>query len=81
MDIAPGLSPAMACRVLAYELGHIAADHETRQDAARGVREVEADGIAYLITTTAGLPGHVTVDYVTGWTGGDPPSSGRPQPG
>ena len=72
VDIAPGLSPAMACHVLAHELGHIAADHQTRQDVARGVREAEADGIAHLVTTTAGLPGHVTVDYVTGWTGGDP---------
>jgi len=72
VDIAPGLSPPMACHVLAHELGHIAADHEIRQDVARGVREAEADGIAHLVTTTAGLPGHVTVDYVTGWTNGDP---------
>ena len=64
--------PANACHVLAHELGHIAADHETRQDVARGVREAEADGIAYLITTTAELAGHVTVDYVTGSTNGDP---------
>ena len=72
VDIAPDLSPAMGCHVLAHELGHIAADHQTRQDVTRGVREAEADGIAHLVTTTAGLPGHVTVDYVTGWTGGDP---------
>jgi len=72
VDVAPGLSPAMACHVLAHELGHIAADHETRREVARGVREAEADGIAHLVTTTAGLPGHVTVDYVTGWTNGDP---------
>ncbi len=72
VDVAPDLSPAMACHVLAHELGHIAADHETRQDVSRGVREAEADGIAHLVTTTAGLGGHVTVDYVTGWTNGDP---------
>jgi antirestriction protein ArdC len=72
VDIAPDLSPAMGCHVLAHELGHIAADHETRRDVTRGVREAEADGIAHLVTTTAGLPGHVTVDYVIGWTGGDP---------
>ncbi len=72
VDVAPDLSPAMACHVLAHELGHIAADHETRRDVARGVREAEADGIAHLITTAAGLPGHVTVDYVTGWANGDP---------
>jgi hypothetical protein len=72
VDIAPDLSPAMACHTLAHELGHVAADHETRRDVPRGVREAEADGIAYLLTTTAGLSGHFTVDYVTGWTGGDP---------
>jgi hypothetical protein len=72
VDIAPTLSPAMACHTLAHELGHIAADHESRRDVPRGVREAEADGIAYLLTTTAGLSGHFTVDYVTGWTGGDP---------
>jgi hypothetical protein len=72
VDIAPSLSPAMACHTLAHELGHVAADHETRRDVPRGVREAEADGIAYLLTTTAGLSGHFSVDYVTGWTGGDP---------
>lgn len=72
VDIAPDLSPAMACHTLAHELGHIAADHEIRHDVARGVREAEADGIAYLLTTAAGLPGTFTVNYVTGWTGGDP---------
>jgi DNA primase catalytic core len=71
VDIAPSLSPAMACHTLAHELGHVAADHETRRDVPRGVREAEADGIAYLLTTAAGLSGHFTVDYVTGWTGGD----------
>jgi DNA primase len=72
VEIAPDLSPAMACHVLAHELGHIAADHGTRPDVPRGVREAEADGIAYLITRTAGLPGHMSIDYVTGWTGGRP---------
>lgn len=36
------------------------------------MREAEADEIASLVTTTAGLGGHATVDYVTGWTNGDP---------
>jgi hypothetical protein len=31
------------------------------------MREVEADGIAHLITAiTTGLPSHVTADHVTG---------------
>lgn len=72
VDIAPGLSEAMACHTLAHELGHIAADHEHRRDLTRGVREAEADGIAYLVGTAYGLPPEFTVDYVTGWTNGDP---------
>jgi len=72
VDIAPGLSAAMACHTLAHELGHITADHEHRRDLTRGVREAEADGIAYLVGTAYGLPAEFTVDYVTGWTNGDP---------
>ncbi len=72
VDIAPDLSAAMACHTLAHELGHIAADHEHRRDLTRGVREAEADGIAYLVGTAYGLPAEFTVDYVTGWTNGDP---------
>lgn len=72
VDIAPGLSAEMACHTLAHELGHITADHEHRRDLTRGVREAEADGIAYLVGTAYGLPPEFTVDYVTGWTNGDP---------
>lgn len=71
VQVAPDVSPAMACHVLAHELGHIAADHQARPELAGGVREAEADGIAYLLTHAAGLSSHFSVDYVTGWTGGD----------
>jgi len=72
VDVAPGLSPAMACHTLAHELRHIATDHGTRRDVSRGVLEAEADGIAYLVTTAAGMAGSFSADYLTGWTGGDP---------
>lgn len=47
VDVAPHLDGAAACHVLAHELGQIAADHATRRDVARGLREAEADGIAH----------------------------------
>jgi hypothetical protein len=71
---------AKAGQDLAHELGHIRAGHDTRfADAyhrsvdCRGIAEIEAESIAYLITTTAGLDaGDYSVPYVTGWSGGDP---------
>ena len=72
VDVAPGLSPAMSCHTLAHELGHIAADHATRPGLDLGTGEAEADGIAYLITTAAGMAGTFSADYITGWTHGNP---------
>ena len=37
VQVAPDVSAAMACHVLAHELGHIAADHQGRPELARGV--------------------------------------------
>lgn len=72
VDVAPGLSAAMAVHTLAHELGHIAADHGTRPGLDRGTGEAEADGIAYLVTTAAGMAGTFSADYITGWTHGNP---------
>ena len=73
------VDPAQAVKTLAHELGHIRADHGARFAASyhrfdcRGVAEIEAESIAYLITSTAGLDaGAYSVPYVTGWAGGDP---------
>jgi len=73
------VDPAQAVKTLAHELGHIRADHGARFAAGyhrfecRGVAEIEAESIAYLITSTAGLDaGAYSVPYVTGWSGGDP---------
>ena len=74
------VDPAQAVKTLAHELGHIRAGHDARfADAyhrsvdCRGIAEIEAESIAYLITTTAGLDaGGYSVPYVAGWSGGDP---------
>lgn len=74
------VEPAQAAKTLAHELGHIRADHETRfaetyhrSVNCRGVAEIEAESIAYLVTSAAGLDaGSYSVPYVAGWSGGDP---------
>ncbi|MCZ3390022.1 MAG: ssDNA-binding domain-containing protein [Actinomycetia bacterium] len=71
---------AQAVKTLAHELGHIRADHGTRfadtyhrSVDCRGVAEIEAESIAYLVTAAAGLDaGGYSVPYVAGWSGGDP---------
>lgn len=73
------VDPAQAVKTLAHELGHIRADHGRRfletygsSDRCRGVAEIEAESIAFLITATAGIDcGGYSVPYVAGWSGGD----------
>ncbi len=72
------VSPAQVAKTLAHELGHIRADHQHRftdyatNTTCRGQAEIEAESIAYLITTTAGLnPNDYSVPYLAGWSGGD----------
>lgn len=72
--------PAQAVKTLAHEVGHIRADHEARfadryhrSVDCRGIAEIEAESIAYLVTSAAGLDaGGYSVPYVAGWSGGDP---------
>jgi len=74
------VEPAQAAKTLAHELGHIRADHESRfadtchrSVNCRGIAEIEAESIAYLVTSAAGLDaGSYSVPYVAGWSGGDP---------
>ncbi len=73
------VEPAQAAKTLAHELGHIRAEHESRfadrlygSTNCRGVAEVEAESIAYLVTTSAGMHCDAySVPYVAGWSGGD----------
>jgi antirestriction protein ArdC len=70
--------PAQAVKTLAHELGHIRADHEhrftdyTTSLRCRGQAEIEAESIAYLITTDAGLDtASYSAPYLAGWSGGN----------
>ena len=73
------VEPAQAAKTLAHEVGHVRAEHETRfmdqyrqSGACRGVAEVEAESIAFLVAASAGLDSSdYTVPYVAGWAGGD----------
>ena len=70
---------AHALVVLAHELGHIRADHETRFGGlyatsrdCRGLAEVEAQSIAHLIAASLGVAADaMSVPYVAGWAAGD----------
>jgi antirestriction protein ArdC len=72
------VDPAQATKTLAHELGHIRADHEhrftdyTTSLRCRGQAEIEAESIAYLVTTDAGLDtANYSVPYLAGWSGGN----------
>lgn len=64
------LDEAAACKTLAHEAGHTALHHpEQRQAfACRGVVEVEAESVAFLVTAAHGLDAsQYTFNYVAGW--------------
>ncbi|WP_156250921.1 ArdC-like ssDNA-binding domain-containing protein [Pseudactinotalea terrae] len=71
------LSPAMRAKVLAHELGHIAAGHldeleeyHTGHGGQRGRMEVEAESIAYTLCRANGMStevGDISGTYVAGW--------------
>ena len=73
------VEPAQAAKTLAHEVGHVRAEHETRfmdqyrrSIACRGVAEVEAESIAFLVAASSGLDSSdYTIPYVAGWAGGD----------
>ncbi len=68
------LEPAQAAKTLAHELGHICANHYGRfpdyaiDRVCRGAAEVEAESIAYIVTSHLGMnPAAYSVPYVAGW--------------
>ena len=68
------LDDAQACSVLAHELAHVLLHCADGYDYAghRGTAEIEAESVAYLVTTATGLPsGTCSAPYVAGWAGGD----------
>lgn len=67
------VSDAQAVKTLAHELGHILCGHEVRGLGwCRGVAEVEAESVAFIVTSAHGLSSDgYTLPYVAGWAGGD----------
>ena len=59
---------AQAVRSLAHELGHVLLTPDGMDGGCRGLREVEAESVAYMVTSAHGLDsGQYTFRYVTGW--------------
>ena len=74
------VTDAQAVKTLAHELGHVML-HDPAADAAwampcRGVKEVEAESVAFLVTAHAGLDSSdYTFAYVAGWAAGQKPEA------
>jgi antirestriction protein ArdC len=68
------VEPAQAVKTLAHELAHVLLHNGTEYAlGCRGRAEVEAESVAYLILTTAGLePGAYSFPYVAAWSDGQP---------
>jgi hypothetical protein len=74
VSVRPDLPRAQQAKTLAHELGHVLLhDPERRPDRpARGLAEVEAESVAYLVAGELGLDTSAyTIPYVTGWSDGD----------
>ena len=70
----PDLSPLQTVKTTAHELAHVLL-HDPESDdrpADRGVVEVEAESVAYLVLRHAGLESdEYSFGYVAGWASGD----------
>lgn len=65
------VTEAQACKTLAHELAHVML-HAADRLQCRGIAEVEAESVAYLVMRTAGLASDAyTFPYVAGWANGD----------
>ena len=72
VTVRPDLPEAQAVKTLAHELAHVMLHGpDAPESMTRGRAEVEAESVAYLVTTAHGLdPADYTVPYVTGWSDG-----------
>ncbi|GAA4896012.1 ArdC-like ssDNA-binding domain-containing protein [Streptomonospora salina] len=65
-----GVEEAQAVKTLTHELAHIVCEHNTRPEASRERREIEAESVACLVANLAGLDSlPYSVPYVAGWAG------------
>jgi antirestriction protein ArdC len=71
--VRPDLAPAQATKTLAHELAHtVLHDGSSYRDGCRGRVEVEAESVAYLVCSAAGLPsGSYSFPYIARWADGD----------
>jgi antirestriction protein ArdC len=70
VSVRPDIDDAYAVAVLAHELGHIRADHGSRQ-ISRAQKETEAESVAYIVMAVHGCDSATSaVPYVAGWSGG-----------
>jgi len=70
--VADDLEPAARAKTLAHELGHIVCGHEDYTLKARGIKEVEAESVAYLVCLELGIRADgYTFPYVARWANGD----------
>jgi DNA primase len=67
---------AQAVKTLAHELGHVLLHDGTSRPECRGIAEVEAESVAYLVTASRGLASDAyTFPYVTSWAAHVPGTS------
>lgn len=74
VTILPGQPPAQDALTLAHELGHLACGHldDGAGYAHRGTAEVEAESLAYILVTAAGMDTTAaSFDYIGTWAKGD----------
>ena len=77
VTVRPDCSPAQAAKTLAHELGHVLLHDEDKfvgfgGFSCRGLAEVEAESVAYLVCESAGLStGEYSFPYVARWANGD----------
>ena len=65
------VSSAQACKTLAHELAHVILHGPDQPVRLRHEAEVEAESVAYVVSTAAGLPtGDYSIPYVTSWSSG-----------
>ena len=73
VTILPDQPPAQDALTLAHELAHITCGHlDTGGYTHRGTAQVEAESVAYILTTAAGMDvATASFDYIGTWAGGD----------
>jgi antirestriction protein ArdC len=66
------LSAAQATKTLAHELAHTMLHDGSEQGTCRGVVETEAESVAYLVCSSAGIPSDAySFPYIARWSNGD----------